>query len=353
MQTEWLRYSCQMKLPQFGADSQRKLQQARVLIIGVGGLGCPAAQYLAAAGIGTLGLADFDSVSVSNLHRQILYTPEDVGLKKAVVAAQRLQRQNPQISVVAHDVRVNAENIEQLLNEYDLLIDGTDNFETRYLLNDACVMAGKPLVYGAIYQYEGHVAVWNVLNENGSRSSNYRDVFPKANALQIPNCAEGGVIPTLAGIIGCMQANEALKYFTNSGDLLAGKMLLLDVQTWQTSVIKIGAVTKTSITALAATETAPAISVGELQASLQNEDICLIDVRTKEERLTFNIGGEHIPLADLEARSFNSDRKSFVLYCASGQRSAEAVKQLSRRFPGVKFLSLAGGLRAWQEHVHG
>ncbi|MDP9047925.1 MAG: HesA/MoeB/ThiF family protein, partial [Bacteroidota bacterium] len=196
MNPGFTRYSCQMALPGFTESAQRLLQQARVLIVGAGGLGCPAAQYLGAAGIGTLGIADFDTVSISNLHRQILYTPADAGQKKALVASLQLKKQNPDINVVAHDVRITSQNVMDVISGYDIIVDGTDNFETRYLLNDAAVMSNKPLVYGAIYQFEGQVAVWNTINEHVDKTPNYRDIFPNVDAAQIPNCAEGGVIPT-------------------------------------------------------------------------------------------------------------------------------------------------------------
>src|SRR5437764_9525015 len=190
------RYSCQMALPDFGRSVQEKLKNSKVLIVGLGGLGCPAAQYLTAAGIGTIGLADHDTISISNLHRQILYNESEVGLKKTAVAIKRLICQNSGIIFNDHPVKVHSENVLEIVKEYDIIIDATDNFETRYLLNDACVLSGKPLVYGAIYQYEGQMAVWNLKNEDGTFSPNYRDLFPDVNPSQIPNCSEGGVIPT-------------------------------------------------------------------------------------------------------------------------------------------------------------
>lgn len=233
------RYQCQIALPGFGISSQKLLKDARVLIIGMGGLGCPCAQYLASSGIGTIGIADDDIISVSNLHRQILYTPEDIGLPKIEVAAKKLQQQNPSVNIIPLNFRVISENVINLISEYDLIIEGTDNFETKYLLNDACVLTGKPLVYGAIYQYEGQVSIWNIHREDGTCSPNYRDVFPDVNASQIPNCREGGVIPTLAGIVGCMQANEAIKYLTGSEDLLAGKLWIMNVNNGRTQIIKL------------------------------------------------------------------------------------------------------------------
>ncbi|MBD1391991.1 HesA/MoeB/ThiF family protein [Mucilaginibacter glaciei] len=348
MQDDWLRYSCQMALPGFEASSQALLQNARVLIVGAGGLGCPAAQYLAASGVGTLGIADFDEVSVSNLHRQILYNPADVGRLKAEVACARLQQQNPGIKLVPHMAKITSTNVIQVIDSYDIILDGADNFETRYLLNDAAVLAGKPVVYGAIYQYEGQVAVWNLPNADGSRSPNYRDLYPQVNATQVPNCSVGGVIPTLAGIIGCMQANEVIKCITQTGELLKGKVLLFDAQTMQSRVIKIGDVTQTNIKALEITEHIPTVTAVELKEGLNEDTYTLVDVRTDQERDEFDIGGLHIELDEVEdnLQEFEDD-KTYVFYCSSGKRSGEAVKLLKQKLPGVKAYSLKGGLQEW------
>jgi molybdopterin/thiamine biosynthesis adenylyltransferase/rhodanese-related sulfurtransferase len=350
MNADFLRYSCQMALPGFNEAAQRLLQQARVLVVGAGGLGCPAAQYLAAAGIGTLGIADFDTVSVSNLHRQIVYTPADIGLKKAVIACERLQNQNPGIKLVPHDTRIVAENVLSVIDQYDIIVDGTDNFDTRYLLNDACVIAGKPFVYGAIYQFEGQLAVWNVLNADGSSSPNYRDLFPEVDAAQIPDCADGGVIPTLAGIIGCMQANEVIKYITKTGELLAGKVLIFDALTLQNRIVKIGRVTKTNITALAETGDVPVMSVNEVKQGLADNLLELVDIRTDQERDVIDIGGIHIEADELDEHQAYLDNKTIkVLYCSSGKRSGEAVKLIKQKLPGAPVFSLQGGLKAWFE----
>lgn len=350
MQSDLLRYSCQMSLPGFSETSQRKLQNARVLIVGTGGLGCPAAQYLTSAGVGTIGIADFDTVSVSNLHRQILFTPEEVGQKKALVTCEKLQKQNPGVKLIPHVVKVTSENVMDLLQDYDLVLDGTDNFDATYLLNDACVLANKPLVYGAIYQFEGQVAVWNVPTDEGSRSPNYRDIFPDVDASQVPNCTEGGVIPTLAGMIGCMQANEVIKYITKTGEVLVGKMLLVDAQSMQTRIIKIGTVTNTNITSLPETESIPTITATELKEGIEKEIYELIDVRNAAEHLLYSIGGKHVPLDQLEQEtSFVGAEKPVVFYCASGKRSAEAVKLVKKKHPDVEALSLEGGIKAWME----
>ncbi|GAA4314885.1 adenylyltransferase/sulfurtransferase MoeZ [Mucilaginibacter gynuensis] len=349
METGFERYSCQIALPGFSETSQRLLQQAKVLVVGAGGLGCPAAQYLAAAGIGTLGIADHDNVSVSNLHRQVLFGPADVGRNKAEVAAERLRLQNPAITIVPYNQKIVHENVLQLVAEYDIVVDCTDNFATRYLLNDAAVLAGKPVVYGAIYQFEGQVAIWNVRNSNGYYTPNYRDLFPKVNESQIPNCTEGGVIPTLAGIIGCMQANEVIKYISQNGELLTGKVLIFDAQSMRSRIIKIGNITQTYITALPISIEQPVITVADLKQALAANSVELIDVRNADERELFDIGGRHIPLNELENNidQLNTDIVK-VFYCASGIRSAEAVRLFKLKYPEVKAFSLEGGLKAWR-----
>jgi adenylyltransferase/sulfurtransferase len=335
------RYHCQVALPGFGEEAQQRLTKARVLIVGAGGLGCPSAQYLAAAGIGSIGIADDDVISLSNLHRQILFAPEDVGLKKAVVACEKLQRQNPLIKLTPYDLRVTSFNVMRLIEEFDLVIEGTDNFETKCLLSDACVLAGKPLVYGAIYQYEGQVAVWNVSQEDETYSPHYRDAFPDVEKAQVPNCAEGGVIPTLAGIVGCMQANEAIKYLTHSEGLLKGKLWMMDVRDGSTRIISLGKTSRTRIDSLP--QAISTIAIDELQEEQTAYE--LLDVRTEDEHRAFNIGGQNIPL---ERLSDTLDTLSFsrpiVCYCSSGKRSHLATRLIKGRFPEARVFSLKNGL---------
>jgi molybdopterin/thiamine biosynthesis adenylyltransferase/rhodanese-related sulfurtransferase len=348
MEPDFSRYSCQIALPGFNEAAQQLLQQAKVLIVGAGGLGCPAAQYLTAAGIGTLGIADFDTVSISNLHRQILYAPANVGQKKAVVACQKLQQQNPGIRLVPHDVKITSDNVMDIINQYDIVVDGTDNFETRYLLNDAGVITGKPVVYGAIYQFEGQAAIWNVRNADSTRAPNYRDLFPEVDATQIPNCADGGVIPTLAGIIGSIQANEVIKYITQTGELLAGKIMIFDALTLQSRIIKIGKTTKTNITALAKTVEALTMSVADVKKGLADHTLELVDIRTDQERDEIDIGGIHFEADEIDDHmDYLTNEKVKVLYCSTGKRSRAAVKQIKQKAPTVKVYSLEGGLQAW------
>ncbi|PWK78166.1 adenylyltransferase/sulfurtransferase [Mucilaginibacter oryzae] len=350
MNEDLQRYSCQIALPGFGREAQNLIGQARVLIVGAGGLGCPAGQYLASTGVGTLGIADYDSVSISNLHRQVLYTPADEGKNKAEVACVKLAQQNPGIRLVAHTQKVTSDNVMEIIAGYDIVLDGTDNFETRYLLNDACVLSGKPLVYGAIYQFEGQVAVWNIDLGKGTRSPNYRDLFPEVDATQIPNCTEGGVIPTLAGIIGAMQANEVIKYIAKTGDLLAGKVLIFDAQSMQSRIFKMGPVTKTHIRRLKATIAIPGINAADLKERMLHDDTLeLIDVRTLQERDAFDIGGTHIPLDELEKyMAYFTSANTKVLYCSSGKRSNEGVKLILKHIPEADVFSLEGGLGSFK-----
>lgn len=346
MSEDFARYSCQIALPGFSEETQKMLGRSKVLIVGAGGLGCPAAQYLAAAGVGTLGIADYDTVSVGNLHRQILYNPSDTGLSKVEVACQRLQKQNPGIKLIAHCVKITSDNAIDILGQYDIVIDGTDNFETRYLLNDAAVLLKKPLVYGAIYQFEGQIAVWNGANQDGTFSPNYRDLFPEVDASQIPNCTEGGVIPTLAGMIGCMQAGEAIKYITKTGELLLGKILILDAQTLQSRIINIGKVSRITIRALRQSIDVPLITAAELRRGIGENRFELIDLRTEREKDLFDIGGKHIPFIELEENmDYFLSEGIKVLFCQTGRRSDEAVKLIKQKFPGAHVFSLEGGLK--------
>lgn len=340
MSDNFERYHCQMALPGFGKRSQQLLQKARVLIAGAGGLGCPVAQYLAATGIGTIGIADDDVVSLSNLHRQILYTPQDTGLPKVEVVAKKLQQQNPAIEIIPYNLRITSFNVMELIAEFDLVIESTDNFETKCLLNDACVLSGKPLVYGAIYQYEGQVSIWNVPQKDGSYSPNYRDVFPDAENAQVPDCAEGGVMPALAGIVGCMQANETIKYFAGAKDLLAGKLWMINIQDGSTRIINLKNQSAIKITKLP--QTIATLTFEDLQKRNGYE---LIDVRTEDEHRMFNIGGKNIPLDELR-NNCNEINMTLpvVCYCGTGKRSIIAAGLIKKQFPDVVIYSLKGGV---------
>ena len=222
------RYQRQILLKEFGIDAQQKLLQAKVLVIGAGGLGCPALQYLVAAGIGTIGIVDDDIVSLNNLHRQVLYTVNDIGLSKAEVAAEKLKALNDEINIISYNERLTNKNALALLMNMILLVDGTDNFSSRYMINDACVLLNKPLVYGAISKFEGQVAVFNIKDEIQIRAINYRDLFPTPpKDDEVLNCAEAGVLGVLPGIIGTMQANETIKLITGIGKPLINTIAYL------------------------------------------------------------------------------------------------------------------------------
>lgn len=342
------RYTCQINLPGFGENGQKALRNAKVLVVGAGGLGCPVAQYLVAAGIGTLGIADGDVIQSRNLNRQILYTPQEIGLGKAVVAAQKLQLQNPDAQVVIHDIMLTISNASAIIEPYNIVVDCTDNFETRYLVNDICVKQGKVLVHGAIYQYEGQVATLNVkATSNDEFSANYRDIFPNANTMAIPNCHDGGVIPPLAGIIGCIQANEVLKYLIGSTELLINQLLILDGLTMRTTSIK--AKTKGCHTLEknhGTTLSSPSITKEEYLSD--SEKYLLVDVRSIEERFTFHIGGFHMPLEQILTGGWKPvNKKPILLYCATGKRSATAVNKLLNE--GISSVySLENGIQNWQ-----
>lgn len=337
------RYQCQIALPQFGVQGQENLRQAKVLIVGAGGLGCPTAQYLAASGVGTIALADDDVVSNSNLHRQILYEPKDVHQLKVNVACKKLQTQNPDIQLIPYPVRITSDNVMELIKSFDLIIEGTDNFESKYLLNDACVIARKPLIYGAIYQYEGQVAIWNVPDPKGEYSTNYRDVFPDVEQAQIPNCSTGGVMPPLCGIVGNMQANEAIKYLTHSEDLLTNRLWMIDLRSGRTNIIQLKPNPRSKIKKVPVS--IPGISYEQLKKEIKQHTMEILDVRSRKEHRTFNIGGKNIPLNHISTRlqELNSEMP-IICYCNSGIRSLSAARIIKEKLPHAKVFSLEGGL---------
>ena len=353
---EITRYSRHLLLPEIGLPGQQKLKAARVLVVGCGGLGCPVLQYLAAAGVGTLGLLDFDTVDDSNLQRQVLYATADVGRPKAVVAAEKLRAQNPFIELQTHQVLLSADNALSLFADYDLVIDCSDNFATRYLVNDACVVLGKPLVFGAIFKFEGQVSVFNYQN-----SPTYRCLHPVPPAPgDAPNCAEIGVLGVLPGLIGTMQANEALKIILEIGEVLSGRLLLVDALSMRFQTIRFQAVVANQqLTSLApdyaafcgeaplevAQVRAPEISADELRAWQQSgRPLLLLDVREPHEHARRSIGGQLVPLGQLAAHLPGLPAGlPVVVHCASGVRSQQAARLLlANGFPEV--YSLRDGL---------
>ncbi|WP_225000154.1 molybdopterin-synthase adenylyltransferase MoeB [Cesiribacter sp. SM1] len=367
---ELQRYNRHLILPQFGHEGQRKLKEAKVLVVGTGGLGCPLLLYLAAAGVGTIGLLDFDVVDRSNLQRQVLYTVEDVGTPKVEAAKKRLQGLNPNVTFITHNTRITSENALQIIKAYDVVADGTDNFPTRYLVNDACVLLDKPLVYASIFQFDGQASVFNYHYPDGSRGPNYRDLFPHPPLPHmVPSCAEGGVLGVLPGLLGTIQANEVIKVITGIGETLSGRLFLYDALSFSTRTLKVAKDPQNPLTGENPTihslidyeafcgvgrqeQPLQEISATDLKAMLDaGEDFQLIDVREPHEWEDANIGGELIPLKSLEKQLDKVARcKKVVLHCRGGQRSAQAIKLLQEQ--GYQNLyNLKGGILAWAQEV--
>ena len=350
-QAEKNRYSRQTILPEIGIDGQLKLKAARVLIIGAGGLGCPVLQYLAAAGVGTIGIADYDKVEASNLQRQVLYTNADIGKYKAAVAKEKATTLNPFVIVETHITHVTKENVLPLIAPYDIVVDGSDNFATRYLLNDACIIMHKALVFGSIFKFEGQVSVFNYQD-----GPTYRCLFPEQPAPdEMPNCAVIGVVATLPGIVGTLQANEVIKMIIGIGEVLSGRLLVINALTMQTQCFGFNAIEEnTKIDHLGTyiydcEPAASSINLEELKQLLQTGKIQLVDVREPEEHIVFNIGGINIPLSQVatDNRLLKSDHTTIVFYCASGVRSKKAVELFSDSNV-KKILSLQGGIKHLQ-----
>ncbi len=346
------RYNRQIILPEIGVEGQQKLMDARVLVIGAGGLGCPILQYLVAAGVGNIGIVDADIVSISNLQRQILYTLADVGKQKVVVAKAHLLAQNPEVKIDIYPVMLHSSNVFELFKNYDFVIDGSDNFATRYLVNDACVILKKAFVSGSIFRFEGQVSVFNYQN-----GPTYRCLYPEPpTAGSVPNCSEIGVIGALAGIIGTMQAAEAIKIITEAGEVLSGKLLLFDMLTMRSQIIKFKAIesNKELIKLIDYQEFCgdfPLDSTQNIDAETlqiwidEQRDFQLIDVRNPHEFERDNIGGDNIPLDDLLESIAQLDlQKPIVFCCQTGLRSAKALEILSKEGIEGSFYTLSGGV---------
>jgi molybdopterin/thiamine biosynthesis adenylyltransferase/rhodanese-related sulfurtransferase len=350
------RYRRHLQLAEIGEAGQQRLRQARVLVIGAGGLGCPILQYLAAAGVGTLGLADADKVELTNLPRQVLYGPEDVGQLKVAAAARALQRLNSLNTYNLHPIRVSPDNVRELVAAYDVVVDGSDNFPTRYLLNDACVSLGRPLVSGAIYKFEGQVSVFNY--EGGPT---YRCLFPEPpGAAEAPDCNTTGVLNVLPGLIGTVQATEALKVVLGLGDVLSGRLWMLDTLTFQSRTLRFKRDAVQSLINLDTASPADYFDVScapEAEAtSLTADDLrqqlasatppLLLDVRGPLEFQRRHLpGAVLLPLPELAARAAEVPRtRPVVVYCQSGVRSAKAVDLLRRELGYDNVLTLTGGL---------
>jgi sulfur-carrier protein adenylyltransferase/sulfurtransferase len=376
---ELRRYSRHLALPEVSIEGQTRLKGARVLCVGAGGLGSPISLYLAAAGIGRLGVVDFDRVDLSNIQRQILYSTSDVGRSKLEAARERLSALNPHVEIVAHETRLTSENAIRIIGDYDIVADGTDNFATRYLVNDACVLLARPNVYASIFRFEGQVSLFDA-----PRGPCYRCLFPEPPPPGlVPSCAEGGVLGVLPGIIGSLQALEVIKRILGAGDGLSGRLVLFDALSFRFRELRVEKDPACPVCGTAPTITrlmdyeafcgakppdelrrtgsarpggstsVAAIEVEELRDRLgAGESIRLIDVREPFEASIARIeGGELIPLGDLPARIEDLDRTSeYVVYCHTGVRSGYAVA-LMRKAGFKKVRNLTGGIDAWSVQV--
>ncbi len=354
-QSERERYARHLILPEIGEEGQEKLKGSSVLIIGAGGLGSPVSMYLAAAGVGRLGMADFDNVDMTNLHRQVLFGTSSVGQPKLEAARRRLADLNPDVEIVTHQGAVTSDNALELFAPYDVIIDGTDNFPTRYLVNDACVLLGKPNVYGSIFRFEGQASVFFA-----KQGPCYRCLYPEPPPPQlVPSCAEGGVLGVLPGVIGTIQATEAIKLLPGAGETLVGRLLLFDALSMGFRELRLRKDLQCAICGERPTiqklidyegfcnpMTHGELTPAELAAMT---DALLIDVREPFEWNQGHLdGARHIPLGQLEHNldSIPKDR-DVVLYCRSGARSGYALEMMhAKGFTRVKHL--AGGIIAWQ-----
>ena len=361
---ELARYNRHIIIPEFGIEAQKKLKAAKVLVIGSGGLGSPLLLYLAAAGVGTLGIVDLDVVDDSNLQRQVLFGVQDIGTPKVEAAKIRLKQLNPHIKIKTYNTQFTSKNALEIIRDYDVVADGTDNFPTRYLVNDASVLAGIPNVYASIFQFEGQVSVFNYTDKNGTKGPNYRDLYPTPpEPGLIPNCAEGGVLGVLPGIIGSLQANEVIKVITGVGEPLSGRFFVFDALTFETRTLKITKrANSTEIKELidyeqfcgisAIEKPVKEISTLELENWISNgEDFQIIDVRETSEYEQINIGAHLIPLGEVIARNHEIEReKKVVIHCRSGARSAKAIRQLEE-IGFDNLYNLKGGILAIEQET--
>lgn len=367
---EILRYSRHIIIPEVGMTGQKKLKEASVLIIGAGGLGSPVGLYLAAAGVGRLGIVDFDIVDETNLQRQIIHTTKDVGRAKLESAKEKIEAINPNVKVETYETRLTSENAFDIISKYDLVVDGTDNFPTRYLINDACVFLNKPYVYGSILRFDGQVTVFNP-----RKGPCYRCLYPAPPPPElVPSCAEGGVLGVLPGIIGSLQALEAIKLIISKGDSLVGRLLLFDALKLKFEELNFHKDPNCPICGKNPTihqlidyelfcGISPSIersniktdeiTVEELHARMKNsKDIFMLDVREANEYEICNLGGYLIPLKNLPNRIDEIDSsKEIIVYCKTGIRSAEAVEFLKKAgFSNVK--NLSGGIIEWANKIN-
>ena len=367
---EILRYSRHLIMPEVGMDGQLKLKSAKVLLIGTGGLGAPLGLYLTAAGVGHIGLVDFDVVDFTNLQRQVTFGTSDVGKPKTAAAQARLTNLNPDVKITTYETRLTSENALELFKDYDIIVDGTDNFPTRYLVNDACVLLGKPNVYGSIFRFEGQVTVFGMPD-----GPCYRCLYPEPPPPGlVPSCAEGGVLGVLPGIIGSLQAMETIKLLLGSGDSLAGRLLLFDALAMKFRELKLRKNNTCPMCSAHRTIhklidyeefcgirgeeepesdlSVPEITPRDLKQRLdQGDELFILDVREPHEYQICNLKGHLIPLGELPRRVHELDSsQEIIAHCRSGKRSAEAVDFL-RKAGFRKISNLRGGILAWSTEV--
>lgn len=363
------RYNRQIILPELGEEGQLKIKNSAALVIGAGGLGAPILQYLTAAGVGRIGIVEFDEVSISNLQRQVLFSESEVGQLKSAKAQERLNALNASTLIETFNTAITAQNAEEIIESFDLVIDGSDNLATRYLVNDACYLLEKPLVYGAIFRFEGQVSVFNAEEEAG-RGPNYRDLFPTPPPPEmVPSCSEGGVIGVLPGIIGAMMANEAIKIMTNIGETLSGRLFAFDALDFTSYTLNVPKNPENpisgqnpSITELIDYEAfcmgevkekeLPQIEVTELHQRIKAGDRpFILDVREDYEYRIAHIGGTLIPLNKVLSRAGEIPKdREVVVMCKMGGRSEKAIALLEKQgFHNL--VNLKGGINAWQKEV--
>ena len=369
---ELARYDRHIIIPGFGMEAQQKLKAAKVLVIGSGGLGSPVLLYLAAAGVGTIGIVDFDVVDDSNLQRQVLFGVNEIGKPKVEAAKRRLEALNPYIRLQIYNTHLNSQNALDIIRDYDVIADGTDNFPTRYLVNDASVLLGKPNVYASIFQFEGQVSVFNYRDQQGQLSPNYRDLYPTPPPPGlVPSCAEGGVLGVLPGIIGSLQALEVIKVITGVGETLAGRFYIFDALNFESRTFTIrrrednpingknptiaALIDYEQFCGMRAVEEKPLkeVTAKELYDwQVKGEKFQLIDVREQHEYDIVNIGGELIPLATVAANSDKIDKdRKVVVHCKVGGRSAKAIRELEEKFGFTNLYNLKGGILAYIDEV--
>ena len=359
------RYNRQILLDEIGEAGQQKLLNAKVLVVGAGGLGCPVLQYLTAAGIGTIGVVDFDFVDLTNLQRQVLYQMEDIGKLKVETAVRKLSQQNPDVKFKSFPVQLTTQNALEIISEFDLVVDGTDNFQTRYLINDVCVILKKPLIYGAVLRFEGQIGVMNLTADKNNAAANYRDLFPSPpDPDQYLSCNDVGVLGVVPGMIGMLQANEAIKIITGVGDVLSDKILTMNFLNYSTYVINISPAQSSAVIApkneseflnfdyewfCRSKSSVNEIRIDDFIRRINDPDISVIDVREVNEMPKIS---DHdfisLPMSRIENSLLGLDLKNTViLICQSGIRSQKAAKKIQQKFPSKQIFSLKGGVDAW------